>query len=93
MYAYFALKNIKENLSEYKKEIKKRQELLGIDSLIYMKEYNDDILLKNEELQQKGFLVGAIRPPTVKKPSFRVVARISEDISKLEELKGLIDGE
>ena len=90
MYAYFALKEIKNNLDYYKQEIKKRQELLNIESLIYTKEYKDDILLKNEELQKKGFLVGAIRPPTVKTPIFRVTARISEDIEKLKELKGLL---
>ena len=90
MYAYFALKEIKNNLDYYKEEIKKRQNLLNIDSLIYTKECKDDILLKNEELQQKGFLVGAIRPPTVKTPIFRVTARISENIEKLKELKGLL---
>jgi 8-amino-7-oxononanoate synthase len=91
MYAYFALKNIKSNLDYYKEEIQKRQNLLGIDSLIYTKEYKNDILLKNEELQKEGFLVGAIRPPTVKLPIFRITARISENIEKLEELKRLID--
>lgn len=90
MYAYFALKEIKNNLDYYKEEIKKRQNLLNIESLIYTKECKDDILLKNEELQQKGFLVGAIRPPTVKTPIFRVTARISENIDKLKELKGLL---
>ena len=92
IYAYFALKDIKHNLKEYKENIEKRQKLLGIESLIWIKEYKNDILLKNEELQQKGFLVGAIRPPTVKYPIFRVVARINEEISKLEELKRFIDG-
>jgi len=92
MYAYFALKNIKENLQEYKEKIQKRKDLLNIDSLIYMKEYKNDILLKNEEIQKKGFLVGAIRPPTVKVASFRIVARISESMEKLRELKGLVDG-
>ena len=90
MYAYFALKEIKNNLDYYKEEIKKRQNLLNIESLIYTKECKDDILLKNEELQKKGFLVGAIRPPTVKTPIFRVTARISENIDKLKELKGLL---
>ena len=92
MYAYFALKNIKENLQEYKEEIQKRQKLLQIESLIWIKEVKNDILLQNEELQKKGFLIGAIRPPTTKKPIFRVVARINEDITKLEELKRLING-
>jgi len=91
MYAYFALKYIKNNLDFLKEEIKKRQKLLGIDSLIWIKECKDDILLKNQELQKKGFLVGAIRPPTVSKSIFRIVARINEDITKLEELKGVLN--
>ena len=92
MYAYFALKNIKNNLDYYKEEIQKRKEFLKIESLIWMKEYKNDILLKNEELQKNGFLVGAIRPPTIKIPSFRVVARLAESMEKLQELKRLIDG-
>ena len=91
IYAYFALKDIKNNLNFYKEEIQKRKEFLQIESLIWMKEYKNDILLKNEKLQKEGFLVGAIRPPTVKFPSFRIVARISENINKLKQLKGLID--
>ena len=91
MYAYFGLKYIKENLDYLKQEIKKRQNLFGIESLIYIKEYKNDILLKNEELQKKGFFVGAIRPPTTKTPIFRVTTRITESFEKLEELKGLID--
>ena len=92
MYAYFALKNIKNNLDYYKEEIQKRQEFLKIESLIWMKEYKNDILLKSEEIQESGFLVGAIRPPTIKIPGFRVVARLTESMEKLQELKRLIDG-
>ena len=92
MYAYFALKDIKNNLDFYKKEIQKRKEFLNIESLIWIKEVKNDILLQNEELQKSGFLVGAIRPPTTKGPIFRVVARISENFEKLEELKRLING-
>jgi 8-amino-7-oxononanoate synthase len=86
MYAYFALKYIHNNLDELKKEIKKRQELIKSDSLIYVKECKNDIMLKSKELEEKGFLIGAIRPPTVKKALFRVTARIPEDIEKLKEV-------
>jgi 8-amino-7-oxononanoate synthase len=86
MYAYFALKYIHNNLDELKKEIKKRKELIKSDSLIYVKECKNDIMLKSQDLQKKGFLVGAIRPPTVKKSLFRVTARISEDLEKLKEV-------
>jgi len=91
MYAYFALQYIQDNLNYLQKEIKQRQKLLNIESLIYIKEYND-IISKSKELQQKGFLVGAIRPPTVKTPIFRITARISETIEALSELKRLVDG-
>ena len=90
MYAYFALKNIKQNLDYYKQEIQKRQKLFGIESLIWIKECKNDILLKNENIQNRGFLVGAIRQPTVKTPIFRVTIRVSETIKKLEELKRII---
>jgi 8-amino-7-oxononanoate synthase len=86
MYAYFALKYIYNNLDELKKEIDKRKNLIKSDSLIFVKECEDDIMLKSIELQEKGFLVGAIRPPTVKKSLFRITARISEDIEKLKEV-------
>jgi len=91
MFAYFALKEIKNNLDFYKEEIQKRKNLLKIDSLIWIKEYKNDILLKHKELIEKGFLVGAIRPPTTKTPIFRVTSRISESMKNLEELKRLID--
>ena len=90
MYAYFALKNIKQNLDYYKQEIQKRQKLFEIESLIWIKECKNDILLKNETIQNRGFLVGAIRQPTVKTPIFRVTIRVSETIEKLEELKRII---
>jgi 8-amino-7-oxononanoate synthase len=86
MYAYFALKYIYNNLDELKKEIDKRKNLIKSDSLIFVKECEDDIMLKSTELQEKGFLVGAIRPPTVKKSLFRVTARISENLEKLKEV-------
>jgi len=88
MFAYFALKYIKENLDYLKEEIQKRKEFLKIDSLIYIKEVDN---ISQEDLIKKGFLVGYIRPPTVKKEIFRIVARINEDFNKLQELKRLID--
>jgi 8-amino-7-oxononanoate synthase len=86
MYAYFGLKYIQNNLDELKKEIQKRKELIQSESLIFVNECEDDIIAKSQELQKKGFLIGAIRPPTVKKPLFRVTARINENIEKLDEV-------
>ena len=56
--------------------------------MIYIKEVDN---ISQEDLIKKGFLVGYIRPPTVKKEIFRIVARINEDFNKLQELKRLID--
>jgi 8-amino-7-oxononanoate synthase len=86
MYAYFALKYIHNNLTELKQEIEKRKKLIKRESLILVKESKNDIMLQFEKLKENGVLVGAIRPPTVKKPLFRVTARVSEDIDKLKEV-------
>jgi len=86
MYAYFGLKYIRQNLQELKKEIQKRKDIIKSESLICIKETNNDIMSKYEELQKMGFLVGAIRPPTTKTPLFRISARISEDEEKLKEV-------
>jgi len=86
MYAYFALKYIRQNSNELKKEIQKRKDIIKSESLICIKEANNDIMLKFEELQKKGFLVGAIRPPTTKTPLFRISARISEKIEWIEKI-------
>ena len=42
-----------------------------------------------EKLLQKGFLVGAIRPPTVHKPILRIIPRIEEKgfVKMLKELE------
>jgi len=91
IYAYFALKEIKHNLSFYQDEISKRKELLNIDSLIWIKESDKTILEKQKRVEEKGFLIGAIRPPTTIKPIFRVTARLSESLDSLKELKRLLD--
>ncbi|NPA55249.1 MAG: pyridoxal phosphate-dependent aminotransferase family protein [Epsilonproteobacteria bacterium] len=92
MQAYFALKYIKENLEYFQQEIKKRQNFLKIDGLIYKKEIKDDIIQLEKKISDAGFHVGLIRPPTVKTPMIRLTARICEDFEALEKLKGLIDG-
>ena len=86
MYAYFSLKYIHNNLDKLKIKIDERKKLIKSDSLICVKEFENDIMLKFEELQKKGFLVGAIRPPTVKKSLFRITARIPENIEKLKKV-------
>jgi 8-amino-7-oxononanoate synthase len=88
IYAYFALKHIENNLEFFKEEIYKRKQLINRDSLIYIQEVDT---ISQEDLIKKGFLVGYIRPPTTPKEIFRVVARVSEDISKLKEVIGILE--
>jgi len=47
---------------------------------------NTDALQVQNDLLEKGFIVGAIRPPTVKKSILRIIPRLSEPLAKLETL-------
>ena len=86
---------IQKNLSFLKKEIKKREEIIrsfGLDtqSLIVDIEAKD-VLAVQKRLLQEGFLVGAIRPPTVPKPILRIIARLGESSGDLRHLLERID--
>jgi 8-amino-7-oxononanoate synthase len=80
--AYYSLEEIENNLNFYKTQIKKRQNLFNTDSLIkIIPTKNNEILLKKQkELLNKNILIGAIRPPTVKKPIFRIILRVNVNI-------------
>ncbi len=86
MMAYYGFQFIEENLKYLNNQIEIRQKLLKIESLIYIIEF-DKLLEKREELLENRYLVGAIRPPTVKKSIFRIIPRISES---MEDLKNVI---
>jgi 8-amino-7-oxononanoate synthase len=92
-----ALMNIVEvanSSQKYKKQIEQRQnivkEITGIDlkSLILPVPVSDNA--KAERLQKalmsKGYLVGAIRQPTVEKPILRVIPRLGSSKSSLKSL-------
>ena len=85
--AYFALKKLQKNISFYKNEIKKRQKLLNSNSLIKTIPSIDNItlLLKQQKLLILNFLVGAIRPPTVKTPIFRLIGRVNVKIDIIQK--------
>ncbi len=61
--------------------IKPKSQILPIEQ-----KSNKDALKNQKILLKKGFLVGAIRQPTVQKPILRVILRLGEKKSKLIEL-------
>ncbi len=77
-------------------KIKERQELVkksfGVDmqGLIFAYEMpsSQAVLDMQNKLKEDGFLVGAIRPPTVEKPMLRIIPRVN---ASMEELKRLFD--
>ena len=93
--AYINLKYLQKNKSEIKKRIKLNQELvkkyLNIEakSLIVPIEIADNkkVIDIQSELIEKGYLVGAIRQPTVKKAIIRMIIKL--DIKK-KDLKKVL---
>ncbi|NPA87543.1 MAG: pyridoxal phosphate-dependent aminotransferase family protein, partial [Epsilonproteobacteria bacterium] len=92
--AYFALEKIESNLSEFKFKINQRKLKYNLDSLIKIIAEKDvnTLLEKQKRLLNQNVIVGAIRPPTVKQPIFRIILRtnvemdiISKTIKKLGE--------
>ncbi len=75
--AYYALKYIQENLNCFKNIIQKRKLKYNSDSLIKILSANssEEVLKKQKELLNKNILIGAIRPPSVKNPIFRIILR------------------
>lgn len=88
----------KETLRE---EIKKRQAILfntlghTLPGLIcaYPIPPNKDALQIQQRLLEKGFLVGAIRPPTVSSPILRLIPRLAHSEEELTRLCQLIQEE
>ena len=76
--AYYALKEIQNNINFYKKQIDDKMLMFNSGSLIKIISSNNiqNLLEKQKELIKKNILIGAIRPPTVKKPIFRIILRI-----------------
>ena len=92
--AHNSLKYILQNRDTLKKEITLRQniarELLHVNtpSLIIPIVLGDNkkVLHVREKLRAEGFIIGAIRQPTVPKAILRIIARIDEDASTFEIL-------
>jgi len=85
---------ILKHKKELYKEIKKRQELVkeyfdkDMKGLIFPYEMksSQEVLDMQSRLKNSGFLVGAIRQPTVKKPMLRIIPRIDVSIVDLRRL-------
>ncbi len=101
--AHNSLKYILQNKESLKKEIQARQkiakEILHVEtsSLIVPIVMGDNkkVLHIRDELQKEGYIIGAIRQPTVESAILRIIARVDDDLSVFEKLckkvKGLID--
>ncbi len=76
--AYYSLKEIQNNINFYKKQINDKMLMFNSNSLIKIIPSKDikTLLEKQRNLLEKNILIGAIRPPTVKKPIFRLILRI-----------------
>lgn len=93
-----SLNYILNNTTELKKKIKARQDLVKkelnqkADSLIIAYEIGDNkkVLEIQQILKDKGFIVGAIRQPTVKVAIMRVIAKLDIDTNKLQEVCRII---
>jgi len=92
--AFYAIEEIENNLETYKQKIKKRENLFHSDSLIKTipAPSNEMLLQKQKELLDKNILIGAIRPPTVKSPVFRVILRTNIDIGIISETIKFLGG-
>ena len=98
---YQGLLSLLKNRADFGVEIAKRQAIvktvLGIEIKGLICSYalceGADALGIQQRLIEEGFLVGAIRPPTVPKPILRLIPRLGESAEKLETLCKLIQKE
>ena len=92
------LEQLQKNAKEYRKKIAKRQEVvknvMGVEikSLILPIEIesNEFALFMQKGLMEQGYLVGAIRQPTVETPILRVILNLSVSSKKLRHVLALI---
>ena len=90
--------HIQENANKYKKKIEKRQKMvknfLGISpqSLIFPMDMpsNEHTQLVQKGLMEQGYLVGAIRQPTVTQPMMRVILNTSISLKQIKHVLALI---
>lgn len=91
--------HIQKKIKKYRRQIDKRhqmvEEVLGIksESLIVpiRMQSNHEVIQAQKALMQKGFLVGAIRQPTVNTPILRLIPRLGVSEKKLKQALQLIN--
>jgi len=96
--AYVNMKHIRKNAEKYRKKILERQvmarKVLGVQcqSLILPIEMpnNEHTQFMQKGLMAQGYLVGAIRQPTVEKPMMRVILNLSVATKKIRHVIALI---
>ena len=96
--AYFSISYILENRESFRKKIDERKELfsrycnLQKEGLIYPIEIGDNrrVVEIRDRLEKEGFIVGAIRPPTVEKALLRVIPRVGVSLEDLEKFLSLL---
>jgi 8-amino-7-oxononanoate synthase len=96
--AYVNMKHIGKNAEKYRKKILERQIMVRKESskecfsLIYPIEMpnNKQTQWMQKGLMAQGYLVGAIRQPTVKKPIMRVILNLSVSTKKIRHALALI---
>jgi len=96
--AYVNMKHIRKNAEKYRKKILERQmmvrKVLGVQyhSLILPMEMpnNERTQWMQKGLMAQGYLVGAIRQPTVQKPMMRVILNLSVSTKKIRHAIALI---
>ena len=92
------LEYIRKKAKSYRKKIKERQMLVenrmqcSCESLIFpVKMKNNELTMHMQEgLMKQGYLVGAIRQPTVKQPILRVILNLAVSTKKLHHVLALI---
>jgi 8-amino-7-oxononanoate synthase len=96
--AYVNIKHIRKNTEKYRKKILQRQVLvkkeLGLhcESLILPLEMadNEKTQWMQKDLIKEGYLVAAIRQPTVQRPIMRVILSLGVSVKKIRHVLALI---
>jgi 8-amino-7-oxononanoate synthase len=98
LFAHFSIEHILNNAISFKRDILERREifkrelLIDREGLIFPIEIrnSEEALQKRDFLEREGFIVGAIRPPTVEKAILRVIGRRNVSLLDLKRFMKII---